>query len=261
MRKATRLGVLCTLVGAGTLAFFGGTAVAAPPNSPAAYTCSGGAVPTGNYASITIAGYCGVSPGAVITVVGDINVLPGAVFDAQSAAATITVGHNVTAGEGALLGLGCQPNGTHAEHPCTVDPNDSSVITVDGNVTATDTDLVLLNGITVDGNVTIIGGGDEEIPWTVKNDTIDGNLTISDLVTTWIGVLFNTVGGNATLTNITVNDPGDLTPTMQIALNNVGHNLNCSGIGPYVSGGFAPGEVNTVGGRATGQCLNLQSGF
>ena len=33
-----------------------------------------------------------------------------------------------------------------------------------------------------------------------------------------------------------------------------------SDIGPYLSGGAFPGEGNTVGGKATGQCQNLQSG-
>jgi hypothetical protein len=147
-----------------------------------------------------------------------------------------------------------------------IDSGGSSDETVDGNITTTNAYAVLLNGITVDGNVTLNGGGsgyNSGIPWTVKNDTINGNLTVNGVVTDWIGVLFNMIGGNATLTNITVTDPTDPngTPTMQIALNSVGHNLNCSGIGPYLSGGFAPGEVNTTGGKATGQCYNLQSGF
>src|SRR5271165_2266631 len=72
---------------------------------PMAYTCHGGdfatgdfvSIPSGTYSSITVTGVCNVAPGAVINVVGDVNVTTGAVFDAQSAASTITVGHNVTA--------------------------------------------------------------------------------------------------------------------------------------------------------------------
>jgi hypothetical protein len=194
---------------------------------------------------------------------GNINVLPGAFLDAQTAPSTITVLHNVTAGAGSALGLGCQPDGVHAGHACMIDSGGSSDVTVDGNITTTNAYAVLLNGITVDGNVTLTGGGsgyNAGIPWTVKNDTIQGNLSVSNLVTDWIGVLFNTIDGNANLTNITVTDPTDLLPTMQVALNNVGKNLNCSGIGPALSGGFIPGEVNTTGGKATGQCYNLQSG-
>jgi len=39
--------------------------------------------------------------------------------------------------------------------------------------------------------------------------------------------------------------------------NVVGQNLNCSGLTPGVSPGFIPGEHNTVGHRANGQCAAL----
>ena len=99
---------------------------------PIAYTCTGGDFATGNlinipsgiYASITVTGACAVAPDAVITVVGNVNVASGAVLDAQSAPSTITVGDNVTAAPGSLLGLGCLPDppGHTTGHPCTVDP-------------------------------------------------------------------------------------------------------------------------------------------
>ncbi len=53
-----------------------------------------------------------------------------------------------------------------------------TTITVDGNVTAIDANTVLLREMTVNGNVTLIGGGGE-IPWSIKGNTIGGNLTIS----------------------------------------------------------------------------------
>ena len=46
----------------------------------------------------------------------------------------------------------------HAGHPCALAPDASSVITVKGNVSATDAALVLLNGITANKNVTLNGG-------------------------------------------------------------------------------------------------------
>ena len=156
------------------------TAVAsAQGTSPMAYTCAGGdfasgnftSIPSGNYASITVTGVCNVVPNAVINVVGNINVAAGAVFDAQSAPSTITVGHNVTAAAGSLLGLGCQPTdtiGMFAGVPC-ADPygDGHTTITIDGNVTAIDANTVLMRGavaagagkLTVNGNVTLIGGG------------------------------------------------------------------------------------------------------
>src|SRR4051794_9363358 len=244
-----------------------GVASAAPPGG-SAYTCSGGVftgdpetstfvtIPSGNYSSITVTGVCNVTPDAVITVSGNIDVAPGAIFDAQSAPSTITVGHNVTAGAGSLLGLGCQSNTAHAPHQCAIEPDGASVITVHGNVTATDAFLVLLNGITVDKNVTLTGGGGGD--WAEKNDTIGGNLTISDVNPDWLGLEFSTIGGNANLSNIWATDPGDGGfGAVSVVVNTIGRNLNCSGLGPRLSGGIFDGEVNTVGHVTTGQCVGL----
>ena len=167
-------------------------------------------IPSGNYASITVTGVCNIEPDAVINVVGNINVAAGAVLDAQSAPSTITVGHNVTAAAGSLLGMGCQPTNTigrFAGVPCAADPTGHTTITVHGNITATDANTVLLRRLTVGGNVALTGGGGE-IPWSIKGNTIGRNLTISDVAADWLGVQFNWIGGNATLTNITVARPG-----------------------------------------------------
>jgi hypothetical protein len=256
MRKG--LQVLAASAGAAALVL-SGSAIASAGTSPGAYTCAGGDIPSGAYASITVTGFCDVPDNAVISVVGNINVLAGGVLDAQSAPATITVGHNVTAGTGSLLGLGCQPYSytPHAPHTCSIDETGHSVITVNGNVTTTDSDTVLLNGITVKGNVTMTGGGGD-IPWAEKNNTIGGNLTISNITPEWLGVLFSHIAGNATLTNITATDPeDDGQAAVSVVVNTIGRNLNCSGLGPRLSGGVIPGEVNYVGHNATGQCAAL----
>lgn len=287
MWKTMRLVGLGTLTVAGTLALTGGTALAAPPSSAStAYTCSGGEVnfadppsstyapdiPSGTYSSLTIEGLCEPAPNAVITVIGNITVAPGGVLDAQGNPSTITVGHQVIAEPGSFLALGCLPHppGHFYGHPCGtslvgnpldgIDPaTATSQITVNGNLTADGANTVVLNGITVMGNVALTGGGGP-IPWAIKLNTIGGNITISGVTPDWVGLVKNTIGGNANLSNITITDPTDPTPTVQITLNTVGKNLNCSGIGPYLSGGALPGEGNLVGGKATGQCQNLQSG-
>ena len=94
-----------------------------------AYTCSGGEVPSGTYASLTVTGMCSVAPDAVISVVGNVNVAAGAMFDAQSAPSTITVGRNVTGAAGSLVGLGCQPPSLtgNSAHECSLDPEGHSV--------------------------------------------------------------------------------------------------------------------------------------
>ena len=249
-----------------------GIASAAPGNN---YTCSGGhwtgdpatstftSIPSGNYASISVTGVCNVVPDAVINVSGNINVAPRAVLDAQSAPSTITVGHNVTAGAGSVLGLGCQPFGyvPHAAHPCAVEDGGHSVITIKGNVTATGADTVLLNGITVAGNVTLTGGGGD-IPWALKNNTVGGNFTVSDVTPEWLGALFNHIAGNLTLTNITATDPeDDGNAAVSVVVNTIGKNLNCENLGPRLTGGAIPGEFNIVGHKTTGQCVGLLSGF
>ncbi|HET9646763.1 MAG TPA: hypothetical protein VFP34_00840 [Microlunatus sp.] len=240
---------------------------AASSTAPTAYTCTGGdfasgsftTIPSGNYASITVTGACNIQPNSVINVVGNINVAPNAVLDAQSAPSTITVGHNVTASSGSILGLGCQPTnaiGRFAGVPCAADPAGHTTITVNGNVTATNANTVLLRGMTIHMNVTLTGGGGE-IPWSIKGNTIGGNLTISGVTADWLGVQFNQISRNATLTDITATDPGDPGRTVAVVENRVGQNLNCTGLAPGVSGGFIPGEVNHVGGKATGQCASL----
>jgi hypothetical protein len=260
MGRSRRLRVVgTTLAFAGALALPAAPAMAAGPGPrPAAYTCTGGEVPSGDYASITVTGACSVAAGAVISVVGNVNVSAGAVLDAQNAPSTITVGRNVTAGAGSLVGLGCQPPSYtgNSAHPCMDDPEGHSTITVNGNVTGTDSLAVLLNGVAVKGNVTFTGGG-SEIPWSIKNNTIDGNLTVDGQTTEWLGVMFNRIGGNATLTNITVKDEHPGAPGVYVVRNNVGRNLNCSGLTPGVSGGFVPGSVNVVGRNANGQCASL----
>jgi hypothetical protein len=248
------------------------TAAAAPSAQPqSAKTCAGGVIGSGNYASITVTGPCSVAKDAVINVVGNVNVAAGASLDAQDLPSTITVGRNVTAASGSLLGLGCQPPSAtgNSAHECRDDPDPEAqtTIAVHGNVTATDAGAVLLNGITVDGNVTLSGGGgaripgdDEDIPWSVKNNTIGRNLTVNGQTTDWLGVLFNKVAGNVTLTNITLTEdhPG-ASQKVYVVRNEVGRNLICMGITNGVSGGFFPG-VNVVGRNEIGQCAGLVGG-
>ncbi len=259
MERAIRFRILGSLAVAAALVLPAGPAMAAGPKAAPAITCSGGAISSGTYRSVTVTGFCGVAPDAVITIVGNLNVEAGAFLDAQSAPSTITVGHNVTAAAGALMGLGCQPTSLvhNTAHPCTVEPDGHSMITVNGNVTANGANTVLLNGITVKGNVTLTGGGGD-IPWSIKNNAISGNLTVTEVTADWLGVLFNTIGKNATLTKITVTDPGDEGRLAFVVQNTIGRNLSCMGIDPGVAGGLFPGEPkNVVGGHALGQCASL----
>ena len=254
----------------GALALSSGPATAAPSSpAPMPYTCSGGdlqtgtfvSIPSGTYASITVKGACQPAPNAVINVVGNVEVTANSAFDAQSFPSTITVGHNVTAGAGSLLGLGCLPNppGHMTGHPCVeVNGNGSpttktSNVTVNGNIITWDANTVLLNGITVGGSVSLIGGGGA-IPWAIKTNTIGGNVLIAGASPEWIGLIVNKVGGSVVLLDDHITDT-DPTQTIQIGNNTIGQNLICFDLGPAVGGGFGP--PNTVGHLSLGQCANL----
>lgn len=209
--------------------------------------------PSGHYSNITVAGACNVVPNAVITVAGSIDVNVGAVLDAQSAPSTIKVRQDVDAARGSLLGLGCLPNpvGKMTGHPCTVDPAESSEITVHGNIYGAKVNTVLLDGISVKGSVVLDGGGVQSgNPWPIKFDTIGGNLVVFNARPEWLGVINDSVHGDVILNKVTV-APGE---TMDVANNTIHLNLLCSKLLPAVSAGFVPGEINVVGGEAIGEC-------
>jgi hypothetical protein len=262
-----RIALVVALSAAAAIGLVVATGIASAAGGKTVYTCTGGdfasgtftSIPSGNYDTITVTGVCNIQPDAVINVAGNINVAPGAVLDAQSAPSTITVGHDVTAAAGSILGLGCQPANTigmFAGVPCVVEPDGHTTITVKGMVTATNANTVLMRKMTVNGDVRLTGGGGE-IPWSIKGNTIGGGLVISNVAADWLGVQFNRIARNATLTNITALDPGDPGRTVAVVENTVGQNLACWGLAPGVSPGFIPGEVNHVAGNATGQCAAI----
>ena len=260
MKTTARLRLMGTLTVAGALVLSGTSAMAGGSHGhePKAYTCTGGEIPSGSYSRITVTGACSVAADAVIRVSDDVKVMPGAVLDAQSAPSTITVGGDVKGARGSTVGLGCQPPSAtgNSAHECALDPEGQSTIMVKGDVTVTKGELVALNGITVRGNVTLTGGGGPNY-WSVKNNTIGRNLTVSGQTVAWLGVLFNTIGRNAKLTDITVVDEHPDAPGVYVVSNTIGRNLSCWGLVPGVSGGFVPGAVNVVGRHATGQCAAL----
>lgn len=262
MIRTVNLRAVCVgaLVAASALVFAGSPAFAGKHGGSEAYTCTEGAIPSGTYSSITVAGPCSVDADAVIDVSGSIRVLAGAVLDAQSAPATITVGRNVTGAPGSVVGLGCQPPAytNNSAHPCETEPDGHSTIVVHGNVTLLGAVGVFLNGIEVVGNVTVLGGG-SDIPWSIKNDTIHGNLTVAGQTEEWIGILFNTIDRNVSLAAITLTGVDDATNSgtnsLFVVRNSIGRNITCFGVTPDVFG-----YGNTISRHALGQCASLAEG-
>jgi hypothetical protein len=249
-----------TLVLASVLGFAGGPASAGTHGGSKAYTCTGGPIPSGTYASITVAGPCNVLADSVIRVTGSIRVLRGAVLDAQSAPATITVDRDVTGAPGSMVGLGCQPPEftNNSGHPCETKPEGHSTIVVHGNVVLLGAIGVFLNGIEVGGNVTILGGG-SDIPWSIKNDTIHGNLVVAGQTEEWIGILFNKIDKNVLLAGITLTGADDSTGSgtnpLFVVRNSIGRNIACAGLNPGVFG-----YGNAISQHALGQCAVLVEG-
>ena len=248
------------LTAVSALVFAGGAALADGPGGHKAYRCTGGDIPSGTYASITVSGPCSVAADAVIKVTGSVRVLAGAVLDAQSAPATITVRHDVSGAPGSIVGLGCQPPAftNNSAHPCQTEPDGHSTIVVNGNVKLVGAVGVFLNGIEVAGNVTVLGGG-SDIPWSIKNDTIHGNLTVAGQTEEWIGILFNTIDKNVSLKGITLTGVDDTTGSglnsLFVVRNSIGRNIACFRLTPGVFG-----YGNNIGRHALGQCASLADG-
>lgn len=253
-----RLACVGALVAASVLGF--AAAPAGATGRHRGYTCTGGAIPSGTYANVTVAGPCSVDAGAVIYVRGSVRVLSGAVLDAQRAPATITVGQDVTGAPGSLVGLGCQPPEytNNSAHPCEIELEGHSNIVVKGNVTLFGAVGVFLNGITVRRNVTVLGGG-SDIPWSIKNNTIRGNLVVAGQTEEWIGILFNTIHGNVILAGIRMtgldDETGTGTNSLFVVRNSIRRSIACFALDPGVFG-----YGNMISHHALGQCAALADG-
>jgi hypothetical protein len=137
-----------------TALFTGGTAFAGGHHGHRSHRCAGGAIPSGTYSNITVAGACSVAEGAV-NVTGSVNVRSGPRRAERTG--NHHRGHDVTGAPGSMVGLGCQPPEYtgNSGHTCEVDPTGHSTIVVGGNVTLVGAVGMFLNGIKIRGNVTI----------------------------------------------------------------------------------------------------------
>ncbi len=204
--------------------------------------------------------------GADITVTHNLTVAPGAVFDAQGAPSTVHIGGNVIAEQGAMFGLGCTP-----AHGCE-NGGPYSVTSVDGNIILNQVYDAAINGVTVGGNIVSHGGGagfvmttdspetsDAFVPFSMKDDTIHGNVVVQGLTTSWFGLIRSTVAGTVVLRDIHLDDPDG----NEVVADSIGGNLVCFGndpapqLGDAVTGappGYGPTSVD---GRAVGQCRSI----
>ena len=258
MHSSVRM--LAAAAGAAVLSLTGTSVAHAAPSGAANLTCTGGDIVSGTYHNVTVTGVCTVPDGADVTILGNLRVAPGATFDAQTHS-TVTIMKNVTAGPGSFFGLGC----TEA-HPCNDGLPGTQTDKVYGNVTLHQVFDAAINGDWIGGNLIANGGGagllDPEqqfVPFSVKDDVVEGNVVVSGLTTVWFGVIRSQIGKNLIVMNVSLSDPDG----NEIVANTIGRNLICSGNDPAPQFGDAVEEgppgygPNSVGGQALGQCAGL----
>jgi hypothetical protein len=207
-------------------------------------TCSGGALGTGPYKNVLVTGDCTFSGDTVVT--GNLTVAPGATLnDHALSSATVHIGGNVIVGKGAVIGLG------------TYEPNSGTV--VDGNVIGDQAATLYLGGITVHGNVIVNGGGDPGRNLPLKDDVIDGNLSVHGWSGLWFGIIRDTVGGNVLVQDNTATDPAHDpgADSTEVANNDIARNLVCDHNVPAAQIGDTGQPGNRVGGNSKGECAGL----
>lgn len=217
-------------------------------------TCSSGNVASGTYAGLDVTGDCTVAAGTTVAIQGDLVLDPGATFNAFSMS-TVTVTGNVAVGRGATLWLGCTLTSIPAgPSPCTGKTND----VVEGSIVADHPWTMYLDGDTIWGDLTSVGGGpgvtlDRYVNFPIKDNVIRGDVSITGWQGTWFGFVRNVSFGNVLLAGIQAADPD----STEVVTNAVGGNLVCLANSPAAQQGDSGGFPNFAGGHKIGQCAGL----
>jgi hypothetical protein len=268
MRKLAILGSVVALMAMA----LPGSALAA---NPGAGTCTGGTMLDGTYSSFTVTGTCTIAYGANVQINGNLTVAPGASLDDHGAEmwmhAELHVTGNILVGQGAALGLGWNsPQGEGSLGPDTVG----------GNVVANQPLALQIGQVTIGGNLISNGGGvdsaaggDRNFP--VEDNVIHGNLVVQGWTGGWIGLIRNTVDGNAIFANNVSKWNRDTGTGMDtdssevmgtdlsafggpIVRQTIGGNLICHDNIPAAQvNPLDGGAPNFVGGQAIGECAGL----
>jgi len=249
------------LIGACVVLSFGiwaATAVSDPIVGPP--ICPGAESPVvGTYGNLVITGNRYVPSGRTLNVIGSLSIAPGACLDAFTMG-TVHVGGGVVVNQGAILALGCTLASTFPPTPCTGTTND----TVGANIFADRPMTMYLDGDTIRGDVTSIGGGpgptfDPYVNFPIKDNVIYGNVLVEGWQGAWFGFIRNWTRGYVALKNnvgVTIGDLGTLDST-EVATNTILGNLICAGNSPAAQFGDSGGTTNLVGGQKFGECASL----
>jgi len=247
-----RLRLLVGLFALLALGVWTATAMSDPPPPDPLPICGGvvGTPISGTHnGGLTITGNVSVPAGSQLTVNGGLTVAPGACFNAVSTA-KVRINGGVKVGNGAIFGLGYffatgdrVNGGINADHPLTM----------------------YLDWLTVNGGVTSNGGGNinlvdpNGIEFVVKDNTINGGITVQGWSGAWLGLIRNTIHGGATVSNNVGTRLGDtkLPDSTEVATNTISGNLICLNNTPPAQLGDSGGLPNTVSGQKIGECAGL----
>jgi hypothetical protein len=206
-----------------------------------------------------VTGACSVPSGADVTILRRLTITPGSSFSADTKPSEVHIGGNVVARRGSTFALGCT-----AAHGCD-GGHTFSVATIGGNVRLHHVYNAAINGVSIGGSVTSVGGGagfvldqGKFVPFSVKDDFINGDLKVWGLKTTWFGVIRSTINGSVVLGGIKNDDPDGV----EVVHDTIGQDLTCRGNRPAPQFGDADDDpslppsyrYSTVGGHVFGQC-------
>jgi len=283
-----RLGVAATLM-SGVLVFGASTVIASNAGAVSSYTCTGGSptsptlIPAGNYGPVTVTGFCFME--GTYNIKGGLTIAPGAELDGAvffgvaigppySYGAPCDVFANVSGGisvgAGGVLYWGNAADTANC-------PNSNGV--VNGGITSTGGDTVVVHGTTINGGFTANGGGGAgncdptaAAPFAsytnIESSRVNGAVSVIGVNTCWIGLIGNVDNGLVTVNNNETSDPD----AIEIGLNSLHGGMACSGnfLNPAVSpepgannglpsNSFdgSPPNPNSVKGHESGQCAGL----
>jgi hypothetical protein len=240
MRRLASVSVL--LAAGGVAALTPGLVQASARKAPQVCngTPSSPGVLAGRYGSgVVVAGFCEVNDGPA-HVVGPLTLKNGAVLIAAFGmkGSKLTVTGDVTVGQGATFILGCNTTSS----PCFDDPNQSApTLTSPGKVTGNVTENaplgVIIHSSTIGGSISQTGGGggvncnptgpfaafQSPVFSAYEDDTISGNITITQVSSCWLGVIRNHIGKSLKITDESMADPD----AIEIETNVIGRDLVC----------------------------------
>ncbi|HLI44405.1 MAG TPA: hypothetical protein VKU92_08040 [Acidimicrobiales bacterium] len=237
-------------------------------------TCSGSISP-GHYTSLVVKGVCFGPAKGLVSVSGRVTVAAGAALlgnypspkkGAPEGDATWRIGGGVTVASGGTFIMGCE-----AAFGCQLTTSDA----IDGGITARDALSVIVHATAIQGRVFVSGGGGGEkcVPTGVfkmigqppytdfEDNTVKGNLRVSDLASCWLGIARDAVDGNVTIAKDQLADPD----AIEILSNAIVGSLRCtanSRVWDSAEASFGQtslypriAEPNSVVGDRLGQCV------